>query len=285
MTPGPEGSPPVTTEFTVGTVARMLGIPVATLRSWNRRYDLGPRRHLAGRHRHYTAADLAVATRMVDLVQAGATPASAAQAARTILAPAPEPGEVGPVIAAAEHMNVSRLLDLLSAHVTHHGVIPTWNSLCRPAFEHIVAEQQKGHGYIDVEHLLSWAITTSLHRCVPPLTEVDREPAVVLACTEGEHHVLPLEVLRAALAERGVAALLLGANVPGDALAQALSRRSRPAVVVLWSQTSRTATLAGIDARHGRVVPAGPGWRDTPEGRRCLGSLEEAVDALSATVL
>ncbi|MFD4431756.1 MerR family transcriptional regulator [Nocardia sp. NPDC058497] len=282
MTAGPEG-PPAATELTVGTVARLLGIPVATLRSWNRRYDLGPRRHLAGRHRHYTAADLAVATRMVDLVQAGATPASAARAARTVLSPAPTLGAVDPVITAAERMDVARLLELISAHVTHHGVVATWNRLCRPAFDHVVARQQQGHGYIDVEHLLSWSITTSLHRCVPLLTEVDREPVAVLACTEGEQHVLPLEVLRAALAEKGTAALLLGANVPGDALGHALSRRSRPAIVVLWSQALRTATFAAIDAGQGTILPAGPGWTDAVAGRRCLGSLEEAVDVLSTT--
>ncbi|MEU4412431.1 MerR family transcriptional regulator [Nocardia salmonicida] len=285
MTATPDG-PQAATELTVGTVARLLGVPVATLRSWNQRYDLGPRGHLPGRHRHYTGADLAVATKMVELVRAGATPGSAAQAARTVRAPEPELGAVDPVIIAAENMDISRLLDLLAAHITHHGVVPTWNQLCRPAFEYIVTRQQQGRGYIDVEHLLSWAITTSLHRCVPPLTDAGREPEIVLACTAGEHHVLPLEILRAALAEKGRAALLLGANVPDDALAQSLSRRTHPAVVVLWSQTPATAAPAALHAvaGHGPVMSAGPGWTDVAVGRR-LSSLEEAVDVLSNPVL
>lgn len=279
-----ERGPDTVTEFTVGTAARRLGIPVATLRSWNQRYGLGPQQHLPGRHRYYTVADLAVLSRMVELVRAGATPASAAQAARVLLTPAPEPGALGPVLAATERMDVTRLLDLLSAHLTHHGVTATWNTLCRPAFAHIVTRQDAGEGYIDVEHLLSWALTTSLHRCVPRLAEPAGAGSLVLACAPGERHVLPLEVLRAALAEQGRAALLLGADVPATALAQSLSRRGAHAGVVLWSQTPATAhPEAATAAGPGPVWLAGPGWNHShaASGRQVLNSLEEAVTALT----
>ncbi|WP_063128923.1 MerR family transcriptional regulator [Nocardia fusca] len=46
--------------FTVGTVAQVLDIPVATLRSWNRRYGLGPPHRNPGEHRYYTPSDVAV---------------------------------------------------------------------------------------------------------------------------------------------------------------------------------------------------------------------------------
>ncbi|MFI6308647.1 MerR family transcriptional regulator [Nocardia fusca] len=58
--------------FTVGTVAQALDIPVATLRSWNQRYGLGPPRRNPGEHRYYTPSDVAVLGRTVDLVRAGA---------------------------------------------------------------------------------------------------------------------------------------------------------------------------------------------------------------------
>ncbi|MFB7719698.1 MerR family transcriptional regulator [Nocardia sp. NPDC056100] len=271
-------------EFTVGAVARRLGIPVATLRSWNRRYGIGPTR-LPGRHRHYTAADLAALSRMVELIRAGASPASAAKAGRLVLEPTPELGAVDPVVAAAEAMDVARLLHLLDAHLAHHGVIATWNRLCRPAFARIVDHQHRGDGYIDVEHLLSWALTTSLHRCVPAVAAPGGQVDIVLACTPGEQHVLPLEVLRAALAENRRPALLLGANVPTSALAQALSRYPEPPTVLLWSQSARTASVASVHASElGRceVLLAGPGWAMSaavPE-RYVLRTLEEAVEVL-----
>ena len=82
--------------FTVGTVAQALDIPVATLRSWNQRYGVGPGPHRPGEHCHYTAGDVVVLRRMVDLVRAGVGPRSAAEAART--AP-PEPVPAGRALA------------------------------------------------------------------------------------------------------------------------------------------------------------------------------------------
>ncbi|WP_306362288.1 MerR family transcriptional regulator [Nocardia sp. CC227C] len=273
------------TEYTVGSVAKLLGLPVATLRSWNQRYGLGPQRHRPGRHRHYTTEDLAVVTRMVELVRAGASPVSAARAAKTVLGPAPPLGDVGPVVAAAERMDVSGLLALVTAHLAHHGVVETWNRLCRPAFGAIVERQRRGDGYIDVEHVLSWALTTGLHRTVPALTDKDRQRPVVLACAAEEHHVLPLEVLRAALAEQGRPTLMLGAAVPADALLDALARRAGPAVVVLWSKTSDTARPEPIriaDNPAIDLVLAGPGWagKEFAHGIRHVDSLEAAVAAV-----
>ena len=48
--------------LTVAAVARRLGVAPATLRTWARRYGLGPSEHTAGEHRRYSAADL---TRLV----------------------------------------------------------------------------------------------------------------------------------------------------------------------------------------------------------------------------
>ena len=45
--------------LTVAAVARRLGVAPATLRTWDRRYGLGPGTHLAGSHRRYSAEDLA----------------------------------------------------------------------------------------------------------------------------------------------------------------------------------------------------------------------------------
>ena len=44
--------------LTVAAVARRLGVAPATLRTWDRRYGLGPSAHAAGSHRRYTADDV-----------------------------------------------------------------------------------------------------------------------------------------------------------------------------------------------------------------------------------
>ncbi|MFE9578057.1 MerR family transcriptional regulator [Nocardia sp. NPDC006044] len=270
-------------EYTVGEVAGRLGIPVATLRSWNRRYGLGPSGHMPGRHRHYAAEDLAMIRRMVDLVRTGASPASAARAARATVAPVL--GDVAPVLAAGRRLDGVELLATISAHLARYGVVATWNRLCRPAFAEIVGRQAREGGLIDVEHLLSWAVATSLHRTVPIPGRGAGRRAIVLACTAEENHALPLEALRAALAERGLAAVFLGPSMPDSGLADALSRQERPPLVVLWSQSVLTAQPGAIRvalANSSGVLLAGPGWygSDLPPGARHVNSLEDAVEQI-----
>ena len=45
--------------LTVAAVARRLGIAPATLRTWDRRYGLGPTDHEEGNHRKYGPRDVA----------------------------------------------------------------------------------------------------------------------------------------------------------------------------------------------------------------------------------
>jgi hypothetical protein len=74
-----------TVGFSVGAVARRLGVAPSTLRTWNRRYGIGARELSPGRHRRYTAEDIIRLEHMQRLILRGAAPADAARAA--IMAP------------------------------------------------------------------------------------------------------------------------------------------------------------------------------------------------------
>jgi MerR family transcriptional regulator, light-induced transcriptional regulator len=67
--------------LTVAAVARRLGVAPATLRTWDRRYGLGPSAHTAGQHRRYDAVDVARLGVMRRLTLDGVTPAEAARIA------------------------------------------------------------------------------------------------------------------------------------------------------------------------------------------------------------
>ncbi|WP_432564437.1 MerR family transcriptional regulator [Kineococcus sp. SYSU DK003] len=69
--------------LTVAAVARRLGVAPATLRTWDRRYGLGPSEHTAGAHRRYSSSDLARLVVMRRLTLEGVSPAEAAQIAAT----------------------------------------------------------------------------------------------------------------------------------------------------------------------------------------------------------
>ena len=84
--------------FSVGTVARRLGIAPSTLRTWNRRYGIGAEELSPGRHRRYTADDITRLEQMQKLILRGAAPADAARAALAGTAAPAEapPGGPGP---------------------------------------------------------------------------------------------------------------------------------------------------------------------------------------------
>ncbi|MDG3010832.1 MerR family transcriptional regulator [Rhodococcus sp. D2-41] len=264
--------------YTVRAVAERLGIPTATLRSWNQRYGIGPRAHEPGQHRLYTAEDVRTAARMVEMVRAGASPAGAARAVLTAPRP-PVPDDPAAVLEAALGLDSDAVGALLHAHLDAHGVVATWERLCRPVFAEVMTLQSGGHGCIDVEHVLSWATASSLHR---HSAESAVEPRVLLACTSGEGHTLALEALRAAVAERGIGARMLGASVPNSALRDAV-RRGSPEVVVLWAQRRETARVSAVRAASATgvvVLISGPGWGATsPEPpARSVHDLAGAVD-------
>ena len=83
-----------TVGFSVGAVARRLGVAPSTLRTWNRRYGIGARELSPGRHRRYTAEDITRLEHMQKLILRGAAPADAARAALAALV-APGPAQDG----------------------------------------------------------------------------------------------------------------------------------------------------------------------------------------------
>ncbi|WP_410606744.1 MerR family transcriptional regulator [Amycolatopsis sp. lyj-109] len=251
----PATAPAVT--WTAGAVARMLGLPPSTLRAWHRRYDLPLSAPQPGSHRRYGQADIEALLRMKHLIGQGLGAESAAAQAFH-----PNATDVGTLLAAVRELKLDTAAALLDAHLAGRGVLATWDELCRPALNALCGPD--ADRCVDLVHGLSWAVAAALHRIPTP---AGAAPAVLLACVDGERHTLPLEALRAALAEHGREALFLGASVPETALRQAIDR-VRPAAVVLWS--SRPVTPPG---GLPRLVLAGPG--------RPPGTLRDAVSVLT----
>ncbi|OBK76547.1 MerR family transcriptional regulator [Mycobacterium sp. 1164985.4] len=267
--------------YTVRVVAERVGVPTATLRSWSRRYGVGPSHHRPGRHRLYSDNDVAAVRHMHDLIGQGTSPRSAAQLATEAVVP--PRGDVASLLAAAFALDLAALSALLETHVRHFGVIDTWDLLVQPAFAAVVTRQYEDGGCIDVEHALSWTVSRSMHHT--PLVSLDASTSVILACTSRETHVLALEALRAALAERGRGALILGATVPATALTDAIARVSTPVRAVLWSQTADTADMDMVRAAAvgAEVLLGGSGWDDCADGSATrVYSLGEAVERCTA---
>lgn len=325
---GPSGT--AQPALTTGALARRLGVSPTTLRSWDRRYGIGPATRTDGRHRRWTTEDVATLETMCRLTASGVPPAEAARAARERAAPtaaqspsgpAPAPGptaSAGPAGAparstlrapspdgvrqegrglarAAVRLDAAAVEERLEAAVTGYGVVTAWQDVMVPTL-HAVGRRwaSAGDRYVEVEHLLSWHVSTTLRRhTLRPEGPAAAGP-VLLACVPGEQHTLPLEALNAALSHAGLPARMFGAAVPAEALVAA-ARRLGPAVVVLWAQARSTASLplaehlAAMErgTRGARTKPlvmlGGPGWAGRPaRGMLRPATLTEALDTLAA---
>ncbi|MBA3744649.1 MerR family transcriptional regulator [Sporichthya sp.] len=275
--------PSTQTPLPAAAVARRLGIAPATLRTWDRRYGVGPKQHQAGQHRRYTAADLARLEAIQNLVLQGVTVADAAQQIGVqttsrrrrgrVEVPGPgttiaTPGPARPVTSrhvreTALRLDADRLVTLLHRAVGDLGVIDAWDTVVRPALVWLGERWQSNDSCIAAEHVLSdcaSAVFTSLAR----RSSVASTRPALLVCAPGDEHVLPLHALAAALTERRVRNCVIGPSTPVSVTAEAI-RRLNPATVLVWSQLEQTADPAALTEqpriRSGhRMAAAGPGW-------------------------
>lgn len=269
----------------VAAVARQLGIAPATLRTWDRRYGIGPSGHTTGRHRRYAPADIARLELMQRALLRGATPAEAAEYAlraspngaipvSTVPEPplpapnrptAPQQRGTRPVRTggrmlrlpggspharglgrAALAMDATAAQQLIADAITEHGVISVWDDVIRPVLAAIAARWEHSGEYVEVEHLVHECALAAMIGATPLVTAPRNPRPVLLCCVPEERHSLPLYVLRAALAGNGIGTQLLGAALPMDALAAAV-RRTAPAAVTLWAHLPRYAWAAVFD--------------------------------------
>ncbi|MET7366328.1 MerR family transcriptional regulator [Streptomyces sp. NPDC005566] len=312
--------------LTTGEVARRLGVAPTTIRSWDHRYGLGPAARTGGRHRRWTAVDVARLERMCALTATGLPPAEAARLAldegstdvpplQAGTAPSPRPvrgrsragaglrlgdarQECKGVARAALRLDATTLDELLRAAIEEHGLVSAWTEVITPTLQAVGRKwESSGERYVEVEHFLSWHVSSALRRYAPPVVADRPGATTVLACVPAENHTLPLEVLAAALAERGLAVRMFGGALPVESLVSAVGRTG-PAAVGLWAQSRATASgplaqyVAAMEwgvrgaRRQPVVLTLGPGWAgQTVPGLPHPPGLAEAVTTVESVVL
>ncbi|MFJ6782839.1 MerR family transcriptional regulator [Streptomyces yangpuensis] len=313
--------------ISTGAVARRLGVSPTTVRSWEHRYGIAPAHRQGGKHRRWAPEDVAMLEEMCRLTASGIPPAEAARTAMmqrrlsnaatrpaqhrpktapTASSPQPAPGSGLPLggarpecrglARAAVRLDSTAMEALLSEAVTEHGLVTAWEEVMAPTLHAVGRKWETAdERYVEVEHLLSWHVSTALRKAAvaETTTRVDGSP-VVLACTPAEQHTLPLEAFAAGIAEQGWPLRMFGAAVPAIALEEAV-RRLGPAAVALWSQSRATADIAlarqvvhtGFGLRGARMAPLvlllGPGWptASVEKGMARAHGLREAISTVS----
>ena len=260
--------------LTVAAVARRIGVAPATLRTWDRRYGLGPSSHEAGEHRRYCPNDLAQLTLMRRLIISGVAPADAAARAKAHSGSVSvenviqdfevREDVVDSLHRAAKSLDKNFVETLLRKDISENGVIASWTEVIVPLLFLVGDEWAATGAGIEVEHMLSEIIKRLLREGVVEIKDPVNAQPVLLASVGEEVHCLALHALAAALAEKRIETFFLGARTPLEAIS-GMVKRSAPPAVFLWAQLEQNSDPKffkdlPVVRPAPRVIVGGPGW-------------------------
>jgi len=290
---------PVEEKLTVAAVARRIGVAPATLRTWDRRYGLGPSEHVEGEHRRYCPQDLARLTMMRRLIIAGVSPSDAAEQAKSFkgvvkISKLVKEFEVREDVVDALYKGLQSLdrtfVETSLAHeIDTYGIEGAWTDVIVPTLFLIGDEWENNQKGIEVEHLFSEILKNAFYSRTVALAKPLNPRPVLLAAVGEEVHSLPIYALAAALCERNIESYVLGARTPIEAISTMVTRCAPPAIF-LWAQLPKNA-----DTKYWQEIPTirpaprilvgGPGW-DAVECASVIRAegLEHACDEITQAI-
>jgi MerR family transcriptional regulator, light-induced transcriptional regulator len=237
----------------IAIVSQLLGVPIPTIRSWERRYDFPAPPRTDGLHRRYSEAELAQLRALRDLVINGHSTKDAVALVRNAAANAASkdtfPAEA--VIDAAQALDAAGLRAALDASTEQLGVEDTIRRAILPAMHEIGSRWEAGRCDVGREHLATEGIRGWLARQAFLAPSSFRPQLIVLACGPKDMHTIGLESFAVILARRGWPCRVLGAMTPTDALVSAVrTLRASGAVVTAQRNVTRPSAVEAIRAVH-----------------------------------
>lgn len=261
----------------IGEVARRTGVPVTTLRAWERRHRLLDPRRTDGGHRRYGLADVERVERMQALLAEGwGADAAAAEARRLMDAdPASEEASRGPrtevhgaerivedLAAATRRFDGTRISELVDDALAHFDIAAALDLVLMPWIRHVGDGWEDDPGAIAREHFASNAVRVRLLRLLRRRVRVTAGHLVAVAPEHEDHDLGVLATSTVAVAD-GWQATFLGARTPTAALRGLLSEATPD--VVLVGAVGRPAARRFLDDVQDeplatRLVLGGPGF-------------------------
>jgi DNA-binding transcriptional MerR regulator/methylmalonyl-CoA mutase cobalamin-binding subunit len=262
--------------YTIKHAAELTGVPVATLRAWERRYGvLAPRRTEAG-YRLYDERSIRIITALRDLVAAGW---SAQQAAREVTRrqtdPVSQPA-VGAVtapagdrpfadlVAAAADLDPVRLADLLDDQFSRGSFEAVVDGWLMPALGEIGQAWADGRLGVAGEHLVAHAVGRRLAAAYDAAARDPRGASVIVGLPPGARHELGILAFATAARRVGLATTYLGADLPAQDWLTAVTRHQARCAVL---SVTREHDLDGLHAVTALIQEAHPHLRIAVGGR------------------
>lgn len=223
----------------IGELSRRVGVPVESLRAWERRYGLLSPSRTPGGFRLYGDDDVVRVLAMRANLQRGL---SAAEAARLALAEEAEASAPAPLRETSDLAAALDRFDEAAAQAALDGLLSTFTldvvlrDVVVPYLHELGERWERGEATVAKEHFASNLLRG---RLMGLARSWDRGsgPRALLACAENELHDLPLLCFGLALRGRGWRITYLGADTPVPSLVEAASTLAPHAVVVSGTVT------------------------------------------------
>lgn len=253
--------------YNIGVVSRMTGIPVATLRVWERRYQFPSAGRTAGGHRLYSEQELARLRWVKSTIDEGMQTSQAIRALHSrerqgripelgtlAVEPAPQPLLEGASLEifrkrftqALENSEMERADQVLGEIIAIYPLENVLVEVISPSLAEIGEAWRNGRINVATEHLASAFVRQRLTMWLvtgPPTHPVR---PIVLACAPNDWHEIGLLMLGVLLRRRRWPVAYLGQAVPLPDLAKFV-RDLRPPIVVVTAMTEETGeALLGL---------------------------------------
>jgi methanogenic corrinoid protein MtbC1 len=274
--------------LSIGALARLSGVPVETLRNWERRYGFPAPERLDSGHRRYAWPVIARLKRIKRALDIGHRPSfavlandgdlEAALAEGALASERVEPGvaqRLDDATVAAELATWQACIEGLDAALLDQRVRAAWarfgardfvTRLAVPFLNAVGDGWESGALSVAQEHFVSEVLEAFLVGQWRPLAQTARGPRIVLATFEGELHSLGLHMAAVFLALRGFKLVFLGANTPLDDIVSAATASGSLAAVIgtsLAADPKRAARgLAALRAELATPIIVAVGGND-----------------------
>jgi methylmalonyl-CoA mutase cobalamin-binding subunit len=250
VSPSDKPNEPVT--LSIGTLSSATGVPVDTLRTWERRYGFpAPTARTGGSHRRYGADAIGQVQLIVRALELGHRPSAVIgrnpDELRRLLGPAPPVGGTPPARAPnGDARVVARWLELTHAldgdglmgefhrSLAEMAALPLLERRVAPYLRELGEAWARGLLRVSHEHYASERVRDCLSAQWGRANEGQRAGRVtaVLATPSGERHVLGLHMAAWVIALAGVHVVFLGADTPWSEIVFAAEHHAASAVAL-----------------------------------------------------
>jgi DNA-binding transcriptional MerR regulator/methylmalonyl-CoA mutase cobalamin-binding subunit len=275
----------------ISAVSAVLGIPIPTIRSWERRYGFPAPSRTRGQHRRYSVGEVDLLRALRDEITRGhpAGEAVALVARRAADRERPRPSHLEDVLSATMRLDPTALRRALDAATADLGVDAAIRDVALPAMHEIGSRWAAGTCDVAQEHLATDGVRGWLARLAATAPPPVGGRALVLACGPKDLHSIGVESFAVLLARAGWAVRLLGPLTPTSALVTAVTA-TRATGAVITSQrgvTRRTAieAISTVDALRGVTAYYAGDAFATASARRGVPGVYLGTDVVEAVGL